>query len=224
MLNKENLFFVTEMSDVFDKKIVGQITSRYSSNVLATGYWKDRVGSCTASEILQMCDQGDSSSLEYYKFYLSTADFGGVTLVDPQQRAALGSFRLLIDGILINGFIKCDVSRSGRYSYVSVSKPRFCTLLNSVKDGSSLYSKCVFCEERSYPKLVTMSDLEMLNSYPEGHSLHTTDTKYTQGENTAFFQLENQFTAIGLEANKTYDFTLEYKIDAIITEDGVQTF
>lgn len=224
MLNKEILFIDTERSDVFDKKIVGQITSRYSSNVAATGYWKDHVGSCTASEILQMCDQGDSSSLEYYKFLLSTADFSGVTFNDPQQRAALGSFRLLIGGAIIDGFVKCSVSSSGsRYSYVSIAKPRFCSLINSVKEGGALLSKCVSCEERVYPKIITMSDLETLNGYPDGYSLHTTDTKYLQDEET-FYQYENQIPAIGLVANKTYDFTLEYKIDAIITEDGVQTF
>lgn len=236
MLKKDLLLCSKVLSGEFDKTISGKITASTWYNTMAPdwvdyiGYMKKTafggtLGSCTDSRVTGFYDNLSNGNSPDSSFYVDVSDFSRVDAL------TLGRLVVYISGV---EQYSCVFSRYSSSSTISSFFTTFTTLLDfepryAIRAKSQLkYEEktILTCDQRTYPAMFNSDDLDWLIT-PEGSSdvksLFITD-KYYAPNSTTKDAICPSPPIYGFETGKTYDFTLEYKIDAIITEDGVQTF
>ena len=229
MLRKDCLFFGGTELGGYDQKIEGSITAGSDGSSPQIGYQSGYFGSCTSSLILNLydCDgyNAENRNVEGLRIELKQ-NIEGVFCLSER-------FHIVINGEFHrSGYIVCyptiNASTSEFFTsyWVSADAPRFLLYVKNEKLDDSLSSTVKYVRACNYPVICNPDEWSNAKSQYDGANLRLSTEKVEVGYRYGL--LESGHTVdvpiVGFESGKTYDFTLEYKIDAIITEDGVQTF
>lgn len=226
MLKKEILISqTTKPFSGFDSRIQGTITAARNGSSNSIGFSANIFGECSSPEI----DAAYTSSSNLGKFLMfsfspSFIDHSSYTDV------YVGRCKFNIRGVSSTAertlllYNKKGKLSTG-YTFVScndIAKYRSRGNINVITE----------CERVVYPKIFLDEDFVWLKQFTEESgdtsSIELSTKPLEEREydlNTETINPDRWIVPTNLmEVGKTYDFTLEYKIDAIITEDGVQTF
>lgn len=225
MLNKEMLVF-SSITESFTDIISGAITSGQYNDIYFGYSSSSQFGSCTNERLTSLFDDFSGKA--------ATGNGASIDFVDERfttNSVCSGKFKLTVDE-----FYQCEgwviqrvstgeannVSRRGIVIDEFADVPKY--VIGWHANG---YDSCtvVFCNAISWPQVVTQEELTWLLPGPF-RNLSFSDTYLEPGTYpyALSFGTGKPLPHVGFETGKTYDFKLEYKIDAIITEDGVQTF
>ena len=235
MLKKGLLLCSKVLSAEFDKTISAKITAATGYNSMAPdwvdyiGYMQSNpyggtLGSCTDSEVTDFYDNLSNGNSPDSYFYVNVSDFF------RKNALTLGRFVLYISGV---EQYSCMFLRYSSSSTVNAMFTTFTTVLDfepryAIRTKAAYKaeeSTIINCSQRTYPEMFNSDDLAWLLTQ-EGSDVKglCIADKYYAPNSTTKDAICPSPPIYGLEHGKTYDFTLEYKIDAIITENGVQTF
>ena len=226
MLKKEILISqTTRPFSGFDSRIQGTITAEQHSSMDPIGFSAGLYGECSSTEIdyayTSSTSLGKTLSLAFYPSFVDHLSYTDVYV---------GKYRFNIQSVFstdVRTFLLYN--KKGKlltgYTFAScndIAKYRSRSDVNAITE----------CKRVVYPKIFLEEDFVWLKQFTEesqdlsGIALSTKPLEEREYDlNTELMNPDSRIVPTNLmEVGKTYDFTLEYKIDAIITEDGVQTF
>ena len=226
MFKRDLLLCSKVLSGGFDKVISAKITTGTLVNPQApdwvdyVGYMKNTpyggtMGSCTDSRVTAFYDNLSNGNSPDSYFYIRVPDF------TKENALSLGRFVIYISGV---EQYSCLFTRGANgFTTLLDFEPQYA--IRAKTAFKSEESTILTCDKRTYPAMFNSDDLVWFRTAEENYmkSLLITDKYYAPNSTTKDAICPNP-PIYGFEHGKTYDFTLEYKIDAFITEDGVQTF
>ena len=203
--------------------ISGQITA--GANELSIGFVRGKIGSSTATSLRQLYDATANDLVQEHMFIWLDEFY---PIEDPLV-FTVGRLNAVIDRIKLTEayFVSSAFNTGGdlsRSTDVFPSDARYRLKINNV---SLKTSSVLSCDAFIYPLVVTPSDVNWVAGSVQQADQYTfafSETAVAVGDYEYNKYPQSYLKRYGFESGKTYDFTLEYKIDAIITEDGVQTF
>ena len=224
MLNKEVLQLIPFASGIdYTNKVQGSITANlYEYIGTYIGYSKLSglgFGSCTNSQLLCL-----------YSYTSKYGEKSAVFSPDDERftinRVCCGSMSISVASIYKATAFFIQIPTGNVIGVrIFAKQPKYIVRHTNDLDGTHIN----YCREIHWPQVANADDIYWSKDVGEdGHNISYSDTYVEPGTDSPVFgsvgTLEERVPNIDLEDGKTYDFTLEYKIDAIITEDGVQTF
>ena len=226
MLKKEILISqTTKPFSGFDSRIQGTLTAERNGTTNTIGFMAGLFGECSSTEITSAYT-GSTNLGKYISFGFCPSFVDHLSYTDVY----VGRYRFNIQSISstdVQTFLLYN--KKGKlltgYSFAScndIAKYRSRSDVNAITE----------CKRVVYPKIFLEEDFVWLKQFTEesqdlsGIALSTKPLEEREYDlNTELMNPDSRIVPTNLmEVGKTYDFTLEYKIDAIITEDGVQTF
>ena len=222
MFGKDCLIFSSPALPNLDQRIVGSITAGDDQGV-SQGFSRGAYGSCTSDQIDDLFDHGglDVPNVNIQGFRLSLSSD-----LDGTYHALVMRFKIQINGVVRSGY--CAKTSSPdllSIDWISQEPPAYLAYGKTIKDSSALGTRCMYIRPVKYPYVCTPEDFYIAKTQYENSGICVSVRSANVGDWLAFssgFNVDVQ--KVGLKSGSKYDFTLEYKIDAIITADGVQTF
>lgn len=219
MLNKEMMLTRSGLGG-YDQHLEAQITAANGyvttnpGQIALTGYtynyMNSVIGSCTNQNVGYLYDDyGQGSSVS------PTLKFSLNDFVDANS-ITIGRFALQLGDVTH----ECYFSSSRHYEAMPLYSIR------ATSDFKGTSTTVVSCDRRDYPRMFSPDDIAW-QSEQSGEIfrlLYMSDTYIELGPIDNLDTILSKLPAYGFKAGDSYDFSVDYKIDAIITEDGVQTF
>lgn len=226
MFDKNCLIFSSPALPSLGQLIVGSITAGDYQGT-AQGFLRGTYGSCTSDQINELCDNADiglpNENVQGFRLSLSS-DLGGM------YHALVMRFKIHINGVVRSGYCASTssfdiVGDLVAEQWISQEPPAYLVYNKFIKESDNLSRRCMYIRPVEYPYVCTPEDFNIAKTQYENSGLCVSTTRVNVGDWLAFgggYSVDVQ--KVGLKSGSKYDFTLEYKIDAIITADGVQTF
>lgn len=217
---KKEILLPSYLKKEFDTVVTGTITAANLNS--AVGFSREEngsFGSCTSAQIVYMYDSTIIGSYFTIKFTVPEVKAGSVASL----RFHLNIPSLAYEKYAYGSVSPIVIDLNNEVSELS-SQPNYISRVVTTKGGSQAGLEVISCRRCYYPVIADPDDVSwIVDSEDEMRSLSfTKDPRDIGFEPIEIVEVHEPLA--GFEAGKTYDFTLEYKIDAIITEDGVQTF
>lgn len=229
MLNKEMMLTRNGLGG-YDEVIEGSITAEKIQAYAGVGFNSGKYGTCTSDKIACLYDRNNSYGVGY--------NGDGLVLGFSNSVVSIGSAYAIRACLKINDYLQefysvqsVAINADGTTLveiWASLEPPQFAEVIRVIKEGSTMRSVVDYEEPTVYPIVCSPHCFSELRTASELSNLSAEIWVSTRQLGTSYSSTSGGYTidvpSVGFESGKTYDFTLEYKIDAIITEDGVQTF
>lgn len=221
-MNKELILCQINSLGGYDTLKNGRMTAAVGVNQFEIGFGRSSgYGSCTLDDVWDMTDNNEGHPLGTGLFFSQHLGAYPKSIVASRFKLTIPTLGFTTSGF---GIISPVNASTNEYTDCIFHPINFTVRKHLAKLGDVLGDMVVSSVAAVYPYIATPEDVAWVldGSNSEVRSISFTETHQTPG---AFQSEPNGLAPIaGFEVGKTYDFTLEYKIDAIITEDGVQTF
>ena len=220
MFNKEMMLSAKSLNGGYES-IEGTLVA--GANEYYVGYMSS-FGSCTAPEV--------------FVFYDSPTTYYGGVIALSNEILTVPAFYAIRCSIFVNGVERSAYITQSAYmentntvSWITVSEsaPTYNAYTVVAKDGGDIGSKVVASRSIEWPYLLTSEEVanyrnQQAESVAYGYTFTGREYKVDELIRLTDPKGLDWLDVFGFVNAQAYPFTLKYKIDAIITEDGVQTF